>query len=54
MEQPVRHIHSGNLSYLTRLHKTKYGSRKFWMKFLTQWVDGKITVEFIPYETEKN
>jgi len=50
----MRHIHSGNLSYLTRLHKTKYGGRKYWMKSLKWWADGKITVEFIPYETEKN
>jgi hypothetical protein len=47
-------IHSGTLSYLTRLHKNKYGMHKYWMKYLNIWSDGKCTVEFIPYGQESN
>ncbi len=47
-------IHSGTLSYLTRLHKNKYGKHKYWMKHLKTWSDGKWTVEFIPCGQESN
>lgn len=38
-------IHSGNLSYLNRVHK-QYDIFKFNMFLLKQWSDGKMTVEF--------
>lgn len=47
-------IHSGYLPYLTRLQRTKYGKHKYWMKMLKQWSDGRMTVQFVPYEPEKN
>lgn len=50
----MSNIHSGNLSYLTKVHRTKYGVYKYWMKQLKSWSDGKMTVEFIPYEKKED
>lgn len=44
-------IHSGNLSYLNRVHK-QYGIFKYWMRVLNVWSDGKMTVEFVRREDE--
>jgi hypothetical protein len=38
-------IHSGNLSYLNRIHR-QYGIFKYNMFVLKNWSDGKMTVEF--------
>ena len=38
-------IHSGNLSYLNKLHK-QYGIWKYSMKVLKVWSDSKYTVLF--------
>lgn len=45
-------IHSGDLSYLNRVHK-QYGIFKYWMRVLNVWSDGKMTVEFVRREDEK-
>jgi hypothetical protein len=39
-------IHTGNLSYLNRVHRN-YGVHRYWMKLLKHWSDGKTTVEFM-------
>lgn len=44
-------IHTGNLSYLNKLHK-QYGIWKYNMFALKQWSDGKLTVEFRKVENE--
>jgi hypothetical protein len=44
-------IHSGNLSYLNRVHK-EYGVWKYNMFMLKKWSDGKMTVEFREKEDE--
>ncbi len=46
-----RLIHSGNLSYLNKVHRG-YGTHRYWMKYIKRWADGKITVEFIERENE--
>ena len=46
-----RLIHSGNLSYLNKVHRG-YGTHRYWMKLLKQWTDGKMTVEFMEKEDE--
>ena len=40
-----QNIHSGNLSYLNRVHR-QYGIFNYNMFLLKQWSDGKMTVEF--------
>lgn len=44
-------IHSGNLSYLNRVHK-QYGTHAYNMYLLKKWSDGKLTVEFRKKEDE--
>ncbi len=44
-------IHSGNLSYLNRVHK-QYGTHTYNMYLLKKWSDGKLTVEFRKKEDE--
>ena len=44
-------IHTGNLSYLNRVHRN-YGVHRYWMKLLKHWSDGKTTVEFVERENE--
>jgi len=39
-------IHSGNLSYLNKVHRS-YGVWKYRMHILKCWSDGKMTVQFI-------
>ena len=46
-----RLIHSGNISYLNKVHK-QYGVYKYNMYMLKQWSDGKMTVEFREKEDE--
>lgn len=46
-----RLIHTGNLSYLNKVHRG-YGIYRYWMKQLRQWPDGKMTVEFMEKEDE--
>jgi len=46
-----RKIHSGNMSYLNRVHK-EYGVWKYNMFMLKKWSDGKMTVEFREKEDE--
>ena len=38
-------IHTGNLSYLNKLHR-QYGIWTYNMFTLKEWSDGKLTVEF--------
>lgn len=44
-------IHTGNLSYLNRVHRN-YGVHRYWMKLLKRWPNGKTTVEFVERENE--
>jgi hypothetical protein len=43
-------VHTGNISYLGKLHRERYGTKKYWMKMLKQWSDGKMTVQFVKRE----
>jgi hypothetical protein len=47
-----RLIHTGNLSYLNKVHRGYGGIHRYWMKLLKQWSDGKMTVEFMEKEDE--
>jgi hypothetical protein len=44
-------IHTGNLSYLNKVHR-QYGVWKYNMYLLRQWSDGKMTVQFKEKEDE--
>lgn len=46
----MRHIHSGDMNYLNRLHR-QYGRNQYKMVVLKQWSDGKVTVEFVKNDT---
>lgn len=46
-----KNIHSGNMSYLNKVHK-QYGVHTYNMYMLKTWSDGKITVEFRKKEDE--
>lgn len=45
-------IHTGNLSYLNKVHREKYGTWKYWMKILKVCSNGKYTVMFVEKENE--
>jgi hypothetical protein len=40
-------LHTGNLSYLNKVHREQYGVNKYWMKTIRRWSDKKFTVMFI-------